>query len=103
MMTRLRGKPFLVGEGRRDNMVSEDEKRKILNYKSCFLSDAGKKVLEDLDKRCLYRRDIFDVFSARATDFNLGLNAAVRYIHSWIEKNPDEPKPETVKHEGVEL
>jgi hypothetical protein len=80
---------------------TEEEKLKRLNYQSCFATDAGKKVLEDLDKQCLFRRDIFNKDSERITCFNLGANWAIRYIHSLIEKKLTEPKQETAKHETI--
>lgn len=80
---------------------TEDEKLTRLNFQSCFSTDAGKKVLEKLDKECFYRRDLFNKDSSRITDFNLGANWVIRYIHSWLEKKPEEPKQEMAKHETI--
>lgn len=81
--------------------MTEEIKQKIGKYRACFGTPEGKFVLDDLDKNCLYRRDLFDVGSERLTSFNLGKNAVVRYIHEWIEKIVEEPKPETARHETV--
>jgi len=57
-----------------------------MDYQALFTSEIGARVLADLDVQLRYRRDIFDANSARVTDFNLGLNAAIRYVHSWLDK-----------------
>jgi uncharacterized protein YfeS len=80
---------------------TDDNKLKRLNYQSCFATDAGKKVLDDLEKECRYKRDLFNKDSARITDFNLGANWVIRYIHSWLDRKPEEKKQETAKHETV--
>lgn len=71
----------------------------IAAYKDVFsLDDAkGMRVLNNLKRYCKgYDEDvIFDVNSARNTDFNLGKNDVYRHI-MWMLKRKTEPKPETV-------
>ena len=83
--------------------MTDAEKNKVRNYKACFLTDAGKKVLEDLEQRCLFKRDIYNPNSERDTCYNLGSNWVIRYIHGWIERNPDEPELTTVVHKPFSL
>lgn len=67
----------------------------IADYKNTFNSESGKRVLIDLAKFCLEKRDIFEEQSARKTDYNLGANAVIRHIRSRLEKNITEVKQET--------
>ena len=82
--------------------MNDEARQKSIDYKSVFTSEAGTRILKDLDGRLLYKRDLFDSCSARVTDFNLGMNAAIRYIHSWIDKK-DESEQVTVINEGVKI
>lgn len=82
--------------------MANETNQKIIDYQSVFTSEAGARILADLDVQCLYRRDMFDVNSERLTSFNLGKNAVIRYIHSWMEKKiVEEPEQKTVKVDEV--
>ena len=77
--------------------MANETNQKIMDYQALFTSEIGARVLADLDAQLLYRRDLFNENSARVTDFNLGKNAAIRYIHSWMEKQiVNEPEQKTV-------
>ena len=71
----------------------------IAAYKDVFSADDAKamRVLNNLEKHCLGYDDsvIFDVNSARLTDFNLGKNDVIRHI-KWMLKRKTEQKRETV-------
>lgn len=74
-----------------------------IRYKDVFGSENGKKVLGDLDVKGLYHREIYVEESSRQTDYNLGANWLIRYIHSMIDKNlMDEQKKEVI-NKGVNL
>jgi len=74
-----------------------------IRYKDVFGSENGKKVLEDLDVKGLYHREIYVEESSRKTDFNLGANWIIRYIHSMIDKNLMDEQKQEVINEGVKL
>lgn len=79
-------------------MTEADEQQlTIAAYKDVFSADdaKAKRVLADLSKFCLENRDIFDVNSARKTDFNLGANSVIRHIR-YMLKRKTEKKQETV-------
>lgn len=74
-----------------------DQQSLITAYKDVFSADdaKAKRVLEDLSKFCLEKADIFDVNSARKTDYNLGANSVIRHIR-WMLKRKTEQKQEKV-------
>ena len=75
----------------------DEQEKMIAAYKTCFISEHGKIVLENLSRHCLERNmlNIFDINSARRTDFNLGKNDVVRHIRCMLERKT-EPKQEKV-------
>lgn len=75
----------------------DDQQLTIAAYKDVFPADdaKAKRILEDLSKFCLEKADIFDVNSARKTDFNLGANSVIRHIR-YMLKRKIEQKQETV-------
>ena len=75
----------------------DKQQRVIAAYKAWFNSEHGKVVLENLAKHCFEDNmlHIFDVTSARKTDFNLGKNDVIRHIRCMLERKT-EPKPEKV-------
>ena len=79
--------------------MAEPDKQQltIAAYKDVFSADDAKAklVLDDLSKFCLENFDIFDVGSARKTDFNLGANSVIRHIR-YMLKRKTEKKPEKV-------
>ncbi len=73
-----------------------DEQQKTIEaYKAIFITEHGKMVMNDLSKFCLENFDIFDVNSARKTDFNLGANSVIRHIR-YMLKRKTEVKQEKV-------
>lgn len=79
--------------------VNDQQQLTIAAYKDIFSVDnaKGQRVLDNLAKYCLGYDElvIFDVNSARATDFNLGRNDVYRHI-MWMLKRKTEKKPEKV-------
>lgn len=73
----------------------DEQQLTIAAYKDMFSTEKGKRVLNDLSKFCLENFDIFDVNSARKTDFNLGANSVIRHIR-WMLKRKTEQKQEKV-------
>lgn len=74
-----------------------DEQLTIAAFKDVFSADDPKaqRVLGDLSRFCLEDFDIFDVNSARKTDYNLGANSVIRHIR-YMLKRKTEQKQETV-------
>ncbi len=85
-----------------DNQTNTVE-QKSMDYKNVFSSEAGKRVLDDLDREGKFRSDLFIPENARLTDLNLGLNQLIRYIHYWIDKKTDKPEQSKVIDKGVQL
>ena len=75
----------------------------IIKYKDVFGTKNGKDILEDLDMKCLLKREIFVEDSERKTCFNLGVNWVIRYIHKKIDTNLMDVKQTEVINKGVEL
>ena len=81
---------------RKDDQIDERQLT-IAAYKDFFATDKGKRVLDNLSRHCLGLDEfhLFDVSSARQTDFNLGKNDVIRHIRCML-KQKTEPKPEKV-------
>lgn len=79
-----------------DDQVDEQQLL-IAAYKDVLSADDAKarRVLSDLSRFCLENFDIFDVTSARKTDFNLGANSVIRHIR-YMLKRKTEKKQGTV-------
>ena len=77
--------------------MPDEQQLTIAAYKDVLSIDDAKAklVLNDLSKFCLENFDIFDVNSARKTDFNLGANSVIRHIR-YMLKRKTEKKQETV-------
>jgi hypothetical protein len=77
--------------------MPDEQQLLIAAYKDVLSVDDAKAqlMLKDLSKFCLENADIFDVNSARKTDFNLGANSVIRHIR-WMLKRKTEQKQETV-------
>lgn len=75
----------------------DNTQRVIAAYKVWFTSEHGKVVLANLEKHCLGNDmlRIFDINSARMTDFNLGKNDVIRHIRCML-KRKTEPSQKTV-------
>lgn len=55
-------------------------------YKQAFDSDAGKKVLADLEARCNWRATSYVAGDANATAFEEGKRAVVLHIHNMTQE-----------------
>lgn len=77
--------------------MPDEQQKTIAAYKDVLSADDAKAkiVIGDISKFCLENADIFDVNSARKTDFNLGANSVIRHIR-WMLKRKTEPKQEKV-------
>ena len=80
--------------------MTNDQIQKSMDYKQLAAVEFGKRILKDLDRVCSYHADLFDASSQRITDFNLGKNAVVRYIHKEIEREIKETK-EKAEHKEI--
>ncbi len=84
--------------------VMTDEQLTIAAYKDVLSADDAKaqRVLRDLSRFCLETADIFDVNSARKTDFNLGANSVIRHIRYMLKRKTQQEKRTTIS-EGKTL
>ena len=57
-----------------------------LMYGDVFTSEAGKKVLEDLEARCNWRISSYVAGDANATAFEEGKRAVLLHIHNMLEE-----------------
>ena len=55
-------------------------------YNDVFTSESGKKVLEDLEKRCNWGWTSYVAGDSYATTFEEGKRAAILHIHQMINK-----------------
>jgi hypothetical protein len=68
--------------------MTDDQIAKSMAFKNTFAGEHGKKVLDDLDKKCRYQRSgIYQSESERQTCFNLGMHEVILYIHQEIERD----------------
>lgn len=65
--------------------MKEVEKLKEM-YKQTFDSDAGKKVLTDLEARCNWRASSYVAGDANATAFEEGKRAVILHIHNMTQE-----------------
>jgi len=65
--------------------VKEVEKLKDL-YKQTFSTDAGKKVLADLEARCNWRASSYVAGDANATAFEEGKRAVILHVHNMTQE-----------------
>lgn len=57
-----------------------------LMYGDVFTSEAGKKVLADLESRCNWRISSYVAGDANATAFEEGKRAVLLHIHNMLEE-----------------
>ncbi len=76
----------------------------IAAFKDMFATEKGKRVLDNLAKHCLGYDElvIFNVNSARLTDFNLGKNDVYRHI-MWMLKRKTQQEERTTITKGKTL
>ena len=65
--------------------IKEQEKLKQM-YTETFSTEAGSKVLQDLEKRCNYHWSSYVAGDANATTYEEGKRAAILHIHQMIIK-----------------
>ena len=65
---------------------TQEEKEQLTDYyKMTFSADYGKKVLEDLEKKCFYRRTTFSPQLSKETMImNEGMRNVILYIKSKL-------------------
>ena len=81
----------------------DNTQRVIAAYKAWFNSEHGKIVLENLAKFCLEPAilHIFDVNSARKTDFNLGKNDVIRHIRCMLERKTEPTQTKVISERKI--
>ncbi len=81
----------------------DNTQRVIAAYKAWFISEHGKIVLDNLAKHCLESNilHIFDVNSARKTDFNLGKNDVIRYIRYMLERKTEPTQGKVISERKI--
>ena len=69
-------------------MNSKDLEQLIIAYKQVFESDNGKKVLEDLEKRCSYHTTTHIKGDSHESAFLEGTRSVVLFIKNMLNKKP---------------
>ena len=69
-------------------MNEKDLKQLNLDYKQVFESDNGKKVLEDLEKRCSYHTTTHIKGDSHESAFLEGTRSVVLFIKNMLNKKP---------------
>ena len=69
-------------------MNEKDLKQLNLVYKQVFESDNGKKVLEDLEKRCSYHTTTHIKGDSHESAFLEGTRSVVLFIKNMLNKKP---------------
>ena len=85
-------------------MAEPDEQQlTIAAYKDVFSPDdaKAKRVIEDLSKFCLENFDIFDINSARKTDFNLGANSVIRHIRYMLKRKTEKKQEKVISERKI--
>lgn len=73
-------------------MNEKDLKQLNLAYKQVFESDNGKKVLEDLEKRCSYHTTTHIKGDSHESAFLEGTRSVILFIKNMLNKKPEEEK-----------
>ena len=69
-------------------MNEKDLKQLNLAYKQVFESDNGKKVLEDLEKRCSYHTTTHIKGDSHESAFLEGTRSVILFIKNMLNKKP---------------
>jgi|TARA_R100001082_G_scaffold31901_1_gene16381 acyl-CoA-binding protein len=69
-------------------MNSKDLEQLNIAYKQVFESDNGKKVLEDLEKRCSYHTTTHIKGDSHESAFLEGTRSVVLFIKNMLNKKP---------------
>jgi len=82
--------------------MTEEQIARSMAYKNVFSSEHGRKVLEDLDRKCMLKGSgLYVSDNERQTCFNLGMNNVIRYIRQEIDRNLNEPDGGKAKHKEI--
>ena len=82
--------------------MTDEQKAKSMAFKNVFESEHGKTVLDDLDRKCRYKRNgSYESASERQTCFNLGMHEVILYIHQEIDRNLTEPDSGKATHKEI--
>ncbi len=82
--------------------MTNEQIAKSMAYKNTFNSEHGTKVLEDLERKCMWKvAGAYKSDSDRQTCFNLGMHEVIIYIHQEIEKNLTEVEDNKAIHKEV--
>ena len=73
-------------------MNKDDLKQLIIAYKQVFESDDGKKVLEDLEKRCGFHTTTHIKGDSHESAFLEGTRSVILFIKNMLNKKPMEDK-----------
>jgi hypothetical protein len=65
----------------------EDPNKLRVMYNDLFTSEAGKKVLGDLEARCNWRSSSYVAGDANATAFEEGKRAVLLHIHNMLRED----------------
>lgn len=74
---------------RRDEEVVKKREQLKADYRATFESDSGKRVLEDLERRCFIRTTTFKDFDPTTMVFNEGKRAVLLHIKTMMEVRKD--------------
>ena len=73
-------------------MNSKDLKELELAYKQTFSSETGKKVMEDLEKRCSFHTTTHVKGDSHEGAFLEGTRSVILFINNMLNKKPTEDK-----------
>ncbi len=83
--------------------MTNEQIAKSMAYKNTFTSEHGTKVLEDLERKCMWKKSgIYQSDSDRQTCFNLGMHEVIIYIRQEIEKNLTEVEDNKAIHKEIQ-
>ncbi len=67
-------------------------KQIVIAYKQVFNSDNGKKVLEDLERRCSYHTTTHIKGDSHESAFLEGTRSVILFIKNMLNRKPEEEK-----------
>lgn len=73
-------------------MNEKDVNQLVIQYKLTFESENGKKVLEDLEKRCSYHTTTHIKGDSHESAFLEGTRSVILFIKNMLNKKPMEEK-----------
>ena len=82
--------------------MTEEQMARSMAFKNTFQSEHGVKVLDDLDRKCMFKRTgLYVSDNERQTCFNLGMHEVILYIHQEIDRNLTEPDTGKAIHKEI--